>query len=287
MKKNLVYSITLSLILVSTWSFAQLTLPQPSPKASVMQTVGITDITIDYSSPGVKGRTIWGDLVPYNEVWRTGANAATNITFSRDVKISGTKIPKGKYSIFTIPGTTEWIIIINKDASASVGSYKQEEDLVRVKVKPETTTMNERMMFSFKNFDDNGARIDLDWEKLRVSFMVEVSTDEQAMESIDRTLNSTWRNYNNAARYMNDSKKDYNKALEYANQSISLKEDWFNVWVRAQAYAGLGKYKEALADAQKAKLLGDKNPDGFFFKDNVESAIKEWGSKANPTKSKM
>jgi len=272
---------------MSTYTLnAQLTLPQPSPKASVTQTVGITDISIEYSSPGVKGRTIWGELVAFDQVWRTGANAATTISFSRDVTINDTKVAKGKYSILTIPGKTEWTIIINKDAGASEGSYKQEEDALRIKVKPEATSMRERLTFLFSNYDNNGTRIDMEWEKIRIGFNVYVATDDQAMESIDRTLGSTWRNYNNAARYMIDNKSDYAKGLEYANQSVSLKEEWFNLWVRAQAHAGLGNYKAALADATKSKMLGDKNPDGFFFKDNVENAIKEWTPKANMTKSK-
>jgi hypothetical protein len=112
---------------------AQLQLPQPSPKASVMQNVGLTEITIDYSSPAVRGRNIWGELVPFNQVWRAGANAATKITFSKDVSIENTSVAKGSYSIFVIPGKTDWIIAINKDVTASEDAYKSENDIVRIK----------------------------------------------------------------------------------------------------------------------------------------------------------
>src|SRR5690606_32048204 len=120
----------------STGSYAQLQLPAPSPKASVMQTVGLTEITIDYSSPGVKGRTIWGDLVPYDQLWRTGANSATQISFSKDVTVNGTQVPKRKYPLFAIPGKTDWTLILNKNATASTCEYKKEEDIVRMTVKP-------------------------------------------------------------------------------------------------------------------------------------------------------
>jgi len=116
-------------------AMAQLQLPAPSPAAMVMQTAGLTEITVEYSSPGVKGRSVFGSLVPYNELWRTGANSATKINFSKDVTIEGNKIPKGKYSLFTIPGATEFTVILNKDLSASVDSYKKEEDVARFMAK--------------------------------------------------------------------------------------------------------------------------------------------------------
>lgn len=276
MKKLTATSTILSIYLFfSTGIFAQLQLPAPSLKASVMQTVGLTDITIDYSSPGVKGRTIFGALVPFDEIWRTGANSATKLTLSKDVTISGTKVPKGSYSIFTIPGKAEWTIIINKNSTASTSEYKQAEDIVRIVAKPEVATMRERLAFQIVDFDDSKGTIALEWEKVRVSFVVECATDEQAMENIKSSLGGTWRTYNSAARYMLE-KKDYETALKYANQSIQLTEDWFNVWVKASILSKMNKNKEAYELASKAKMLGDKNADGFFFKDQVDEALAKW-----------
>ncbi len=272
---NYTFTSLLLLLFVSTQNFAQLALPAPSPKASVMQTVGLTDITIEYSSPGVKGRTIFGDLVPYDKIWRTGANAATKITFSKDVTISGTKVAKGSYSVFTIPGKTEWTVILNKNASASADEYKKEEDAIRIMAKPEIAPMRERLVFQIVDFDDSKATVSLEWEKLRVSFALNLATDEQAIENIKSSLGGTWRTYNSAARYMMD-KKDYETAMKYANQSLQLSDEWFNNWTKANILSKMNKNKEAYELATKTKTLGDKNPEGFFFKDQVEKALAEW-----------
>lgn len=257
------------------FSAAQLQLPQPSPAASVTQTVGLTDITIEYSSPGVKGRTVYGGLVPYNQVWRTGANAATKISFSKDVTIEGNKVPKGKYSIFTIPSATEFTVILNKDLNASADSYKKEDDQLRVVAKTKPCEFRERLAFMFSNFTDSQTSIDFEWDKTRVSFNVNVDTDAQAAENIDKELGRTWRTYNSAARYHLDNKKDLETGMKYADQSISLKEDWFNTWTKAQLYSAMNKPADAYKYAMKAKELGDKSS-SFFYKDQVEKALVDW-----------
>jgi hypothetical protein len=275
--KRFMHSNTLLLLFIflSSGVFAQLNLPAPSPKATVSQTVGLTDISIEYSSPGVKGRTIFGDLVPYDKVWRTGANASTKITFSKDVSISGTKVPKGSYAILTIPGKTQWTVIISKNTTASVNEYKQEEDMVRLTVTPEAAPMRERLAFQFINFEDSKVTVSLEWDKTRVSFPVTLNTDEQAAENIKSTLGGTWRMYNAAARYALE-KNDLANALKYADQSLQLSEEWFNTWTKANILSKMMKNKDAYDLAAKAKTLGDKNPDGFFFKDQVEEALVKW-----------
>lgn len=275
--KNTLKCIALVLITLQlTNASAQLQLPQPSPKASVMQQIGLTDITIEYSSPAVRGRVIWGELLPFDQVWRAGANAATKITFSKDVTIEGTTVAKGTYSIFAFPGKTEWQIALNKDVTASEDSYKKENDVVRIKTTAVNTGVNrERLQYSFSDFDAENATINLEWEKMRVSFKVICATGKQAAENIDKTLSSTWNQYNNAARYYYDL-KDYAKAMEYVNQSIALSNQWFNNWVKAQILAAQGNAAEAYKHAVVAKELGDKNPDGFFFKTQVEKALVDW-----------
>ncbi|MCC7533077.1 MAG: DUF2911 domain-containing protein [Bacteroidia bacterium] len=282
--KRIIQLVAVALFAIQTVpTNAQLLLPQASPKASVMQQVGLTDMTIEYSSPAVHGRKIWGELVPYNELWRAGANAATKITFSKDVIIEGALVNKGSYSIFLIPTTQDWTVIINKDATASTGSYKQENDVIRFTVKPTQNAHVERLQYFFSNFTDDNAQVNLAWENICVSFKVMCYTSKQASENIDRALSSTWSQYNNAARYYYDQ-KNYDKALEYVNLSINLSNQWFNNWVKAQILNAYGKTKDAYTFALKAKELGDKNPDGFFFKSQVEKAIADW--KTTPTKKK-
>ena len=256
----------------------QLDLPRPSPFAKVVQTVGLTDITVDYSSPGVKGRKIWGGVVPLDQVWRTGANSATKVTFSKDVTVGTTKVPAGSYSLFTIPGADAWTVILNKNATASTREYKQAEDLVRVTgVKPVAIPLRERLAFTVADFSDNTANIDMEWEKVRVSLPVKLATDEQTAANIKGMTDGAWRPWNAAARYQFETKKDYDQALALVDRSLSLKEDWFNVWTKAQVLAAKGKTKEAHALAEKAKALGDKGPEGtFFYADDVKKAIAEW-----------
>jgi hypothetical protein len=146
-----------------------------SPKAEVMQTVGFTDIHIIYSRPGVKGRTIWGKLVPYDAVWRAGANEATKITFSSDVMVEGKKLKKGSYSFFVIPGVKEWTIIFNKVADQwGAFEYNESEDVLRVKVKTEKAVWQEWLSYTINKVSDTTAVIRLEWEKIKVPFKVEV-----------------------------------------------------------------------------------------------------------------
>ena len=277
-------------ILVTSSVSAQLVLPQQSPKSSVMQTVGLTEITIDYSSPAVKGRAIWGELVPYDKVWRAGANSATKITFSKDVTINNVLVPKGSYSILMFPDRIEWTVMINKDASVSAEAYNEEMNITKFKVLPYTlpsaavvtssasNMITERLTYSFSDFTNEMTKINMLWEKIRISFQVNVDTEKQSTENIERATNGIWGIYNNAARYYFD-KKEYDKALGYANQSIASSDLWFNNWVKAQILSAKGLNSEAYTHAAKAKEIGDRLPAGnFFFKAEVEKALVDWAA---------
>ncbi|MCC6684390.1 MAG: DUF2911 domain-containing protein [Bacteroidia bacterium] len=287
MKRKTIFTMLFALVGFAN-VYAQLQLPQPSPKAQVMQTVGLTDITIDYSSPAVKGRTVWGDLVPYDQLWRAGANAATKITFSKDVTIENVAVAKGSYSLFIIPSQSGWTIILNKDASASTDQYKQENDVVRVKTFPSTIPKRERMAFIFSNTTDDQTSIDLEWEMVKVSFVVKAATDKQAEDNIKSATSGTWRIHANAARYFLE-KKNLADATKQIDLALSLApNEWYAIWIKAQIQAELKEYKNAYANAVKAKTEGDKNPQGFFFKTQVEKAIADWKPKADaePAKKK-
>src|SRR5688572_4783798 len=255
---------------------AQLQLPAPSPAAKVTQTAGLTEMTIEYSSPGVKGRKIFGELVPFNKIWRTGANSATKITFSKDVTIEGIKVPKGTYALLTIPKEGSFTVLLSKNTDVSAEEYKTEDEVCRIEAKTKAIELRERMTFIFSNFNDQQTTIDLEWERTRASFNVTLGTDAQAKENIDKEIGRTWRTYNSAARYHLDNKKDLESGMKYVDQSISLKEEWFNVWTKAQLYNAMNNNTEAYRYALKAKELGDKAGDGFFFKDNVEKALIDW-----------
>ena len=260
----------------------QLDLPRPSPLAKVSQVVGLTEVAVEYSSPAIKGRKVWGELVPYDKLWRTGANVATKITFGKDVLVADQAVPAGSYAIFTIPGKTSWTIALNKNFNqGGTDQYDQSLDVLRFQAKPQAlTTSRERLAFIFSGTTESATSLDLEWEKLRVSFPIKAKTDEQVAMGINNLLNGAWRPYMNAARYLLEAKKDLDQAMKLVDQSISIKEDWLNVWTKAGILAAKGQYKDAYGLAEKAKLLGDQAPpQSFFFKADVEKALAEWKNK--------
>jgi tetratricopeptide (TPR) repeat protein len=259
----------------------QLELPRPSPLAKVSQVVGLTEVAVEYSSPAVKGRKVWGDLVPYDKLWRTGANIATKITFSKDVLVADKPVPAGSYAIFTIPGKTSWTIALNKNFNqGGTDQYEQSLDVLRFQAKPQALpTSRERLTFIFSGTTESVTSLDLEWEKLRVSLPIKAKTDEQVATAINNMVNNAWRPYMNAARYLLEAKKDLDQALKLVDQSLSIKEDWLNVWTKASILAAKGQYRDAYGLAEKAKQLGDKSPQNFFFKEDVEKALAEWKNK--------
>ena len=271
-------SLLLALLALAPCSaLAQLQLPRPSPAGKVSQTVGLTEISIEYSSPAAKGRKLWGGLVPYGEVWRTGANQATKITFSKDVTIGTTAVPAGSYALFAIPAANEWTLILNKDFNQSgSSSYKQDLDVARVQVQPKAIPHRERLTYVVSDFTDDSASVDLEWEKVRVSLPVKLATKAQAMANIKALTEGAWGPYNNAARYMLESTKDFDAGLQLVDKSLAAKEHWYNLWTKAQLLAAKGKYKEAMTYAQKSKQLGEKSPQGFPMADDVNKALKDW-----------
>jgi hypothetical protein len=270
------FMVTLGLLPVAIAQ--ELELPRPSPKASVTQTIGLTDVTISYSRPGVKGRVIWGELVPYDKVWRTGANEATTISFSRDVKIGGQNIPAGAYSLLTIPGKEEWMVVINKDANQwGSYSYDQTKDAVRVKVKPQMGPHQERMMFSFADVQLSSGTVELAWEKVRVSFVIETDTVNQAMANIKDALESDWVVPYRAASFVHmNNVGDKTEARKWIDQSVTIRETYWNMRLKAEILAAEGSIKEAIAIAEKAVQIGKENKDEPGEVAKTENQIAEW-----------
>jgi len=268
-------------ILCSNPAHAQLQLPRPSPGAKVTQTVGLTEITVEYSSPGVKGRKIWGAVVPYGEVWRAGANDTTKVTFSKEVTVGEKQVPAGSYALFAIPTATEWTLILNKDFNQGGSSkYNKDLDIVRVQVQPKAISPRERLAYLIGDFTDDTASMDLEWEKVRVSLPVKLNTSTQALANIKSMTDRAWVPYTSAARYILETKKDYDAGLQLVDKSLAIKEDWFNLWTKAQLLRAKGKTREAYSLAEKANQLGQKEPDRYFLADEVKKALVEWKGKS-------
>jgi hypothetical protein len=275
------------LMILAPCAFADITLPRVSQKATVMQTVGLTDVTINYCRPGVKGRTIWGELVPYDAVWRTGANEATTINFTQAVKINGKPLPAGLYSLHTIPGKTAWTIIFNKKAE-QWGSYEYDsaQDALRIQVEPKQGAQQEWMSLSFPDVSNDAATVELAWEKVRVPFRIEADTTTQALANIREALSGDVKEWNvpySAASYAFGAKLDNRAdAMKWIDQSVALKETFWNLRLKASMLDQVGKRKEAVAVAEKAVKIGKENKDNAGEIEKTEKQIAEW--KAAPGK---
>lgn len=249
--------------------------PRPSPDATVSQYIGITKITIDYSSPGVKERKIWDELVPYGEIWRTGANEVTSITFSDPVKINGNELLAGTYGIHTIPGANEWEIIFSKDTEIDGSSnYDATKDALRIKVKPEEHHYMERMTFLFADATENSVNVNLIWENLMVSFNVEVNTEELTLDKARKTL--SWVPSFQAAQYFLQKDKNLDEAMKWIEASTLLNEVYWNTKVKAQIQNKLGMKGKAIITMEKAIELGGKMESAPFDYDNMKKLLEEW-----------
>lgn len=255
-------------------------MPQPSPAAMVMQRVGLTDITVEYSRPGVKNRMIFGDLVPYNELWRTGANKATSIEFSTAAKINGQDIKPGKYSVFTIPGEDEWVVIFNKDTELwGTGGYTQRNDALRVRVASEEAPFTERFTISIDNMTDNSADLIMAWSTTKVVIPITTDTETFAKANMDKSLMDAARATRSAAEY-HAKAGDYDKAMMYIDQSIALNDYWYTNWMKAEMLAKSGDKKAAKKQAEHALEMGDayyeERNQPFTYKEGLMKEMKEW-----------
>jgi len=264
-----------TLMLVPAAWAQQLDLPRPSPKATVTQTAGLTDVTILYCRPSVRGRAIWGGLVPYDQVWRTGANEATTITFADDVTIEGTKLPAGTYGLFTIPGKDEWTVIFNKGAK-QWGAYehKQADDVLRIKVKPQATEFHELLTFAFPVVTTESATVAIVWEKLAVLFTIKVDTVDKVLAAARKAIDD-WRLPYRAATFCLDNNVNLAEARGWMDKSIAMKETMYNLAGKARFLALDGKKADAIALAKKAIAVG-KTADPKADTAMVDNLIKEW-----------
>lgn len=261
-------TLSFGLLLCST-SFGQnspVEFPAASPAATLKQKVGVTDVEVTYSRPSLRGRKMFGAMIPYGEVWRTGANTATRISFSSDVTLQGTKLAAGSYELFTVPGETEWTVIVQKlpeKASWGAYTYKAENDTARVKVKPVSIPLVETFAIGFDSLNDVGATLNLDWETTRVP--VKLGVDSVGMltpkikSAIDAGEGKTWTFYYGAASLLYNNGGDFNQALAWVDESIKLRADFpVNQLLKARLLAKLGRSSEAKTVAAQVVESGTK-----------------------------
>ncbi len=264
---------------VAAPAFAQgLEVPAPSSKAKVEQRVGITDFSVDYSSPSVRGRKIFGGLLPYDKLWRTGANACTKLSANRDFTFGGKPVPKGTYSVFSIPGSSSWTVILNKNIEiGGTDGYDTKDDVARIEVQPSTIPARERMTFLFSDSTDDATRLDLEWETTRVSIPIKVDTGAHVKASIDAAVADAWRPLYQSGRYLIENGGDVDAAIKYLDTSIGIQSNWQNNWWRAQGLAKKGRTADAIAAGERTLELGKGNTSfENVFKADVVKTIDGW-----------
>lgn len=251
--------------------------PRISQGARLTQVIGLSEVTIQYHRPGVKGREIWGKFLPYGQIWRAGANEPTLFTFSDDVTIEGKKLSAGTYRFVTIPTEKEWTVIFNTEVKNWGTIYEPKYDTLRFNVKPEWGTHEEWLSFSFTDLTSNSAKVVLAWEKARIGFKIEFNTLGKIQTSL-----GTWQVFNTTARYALTEKVYLNEAMSWVERSIALDKNQNNIRTKAELLAQAGKTQEAIATAEEALRIGkSKDPkfdDSQFAKD-VTKLIANWKAK--------
>lgn len=269
--------------LIAFSSFAQqIQMPQASPSAKIGQKIGLTDVTVDYSRPSVKGRKIYGELVPFGQVWRTGANGAAIITFSTDVQIDGKNVPKGQYAIYSIPNKDQWTIIISKETKlwGAIG-YTAENDLMRFTTASfKTSRKYETFEITFNNMTDNSAELSIKWEKTRVNFKISTEVDEIVMAQIkelviDKETQDPSMLYS-AANYYFTNQKDIPLALSWISKAVASDPKYWTMHLKAKIEMTLGLKTEAFESATKSKEMAieAKNPDYVALNNRLIKSIK-------------
>lgn len=240
---------------------ATLRTPRVSPNAVVTQTIGITDLTVTYCRPGVKNRVIWGELVPYDKPWRTGANEATNFTTTDPIEFGGQKLPAGSYALLTIPGKDEWSVVLNSEKELwGAFEYKPEKDVMRVKVKPRPAEAQEWMEFSFEDLTPTSANLVLRWEKLELAVPVSVDVNPivlgKARTAVASAKPDDWRTPYQAANFCLTNAVALDEGHKWLERSMSVQQTFQNLSLLARWQMKDGKRTDAIATAEKAIALG-------------------------------
>jgi hypothetical protein len=256
----------------------QLRTPAPSPSQMIRQDFGVSTVELNYSRPAIRGRKVFGDLVPFGQVWRTGANSATRIKFSDDVTVGGQALKAGEYAIFTIPGEKEWEIIVNKGTANWGTDYKQDLDLVRFKVPSMAMNMPvESFTMQFGNIKASSMDLQIMWDRTGVNVPITIDSDKKIMGQIDQLMNRDNRPYFAAAMYYMENGKDVNQALSWFDKAVEMNPNAFYMhYQRANALAKLGRKKEAMDASMKSmsQAKEQNNQDYVRLNEKLQATLK-------------
>ncbi|MFM1744651.1 MAG: hypothetical protein RLZZ630_588 [Bacteroidota bacterium] len=266
MKKSLILTL-LCASLAGSSSAQSLKVPAPSPSQTIKQDFALSNIELSYSRPSVKSRVIFGDIVPFGKVWRTGANSATTITFGDTVQVGGSRLVPGKYGLLTIPGKDSWTIIISKSTTTTgPESYKQEDDAARVEVKPiALSSAVETFTIQFADMKSTSCMLQLMWDRTLVQLPIQTEIDARIMKDIQRMVINDNRPYSAAANYYLENGKDLKLALEWFDKAIGNNPSaYWTIHQKANCQAKLGMKKEAVETATKSMALAKEDGDDHY-----------------------
>ncbi len=257
-------------VMTTTTVNAQLKTPAPSPLQTLKQAFALSDITIEYSRPSAKGRMVYGDVVPFGKVWRTGANNSTKITFGEDVKVEGADLKAGTYALYSFPNKDSWDLMFYKDLTlgGDVANYKKENEVLKITVKPSALTEKvETFAINVADITANSSYIELVWEKTRVAFKVTADIDSKIMKSIENTIIKDNRPYYQAASYYYENDKDLKLAAEWVDKAIANNpKAYWVVLLKAKIQYKAKDLKGASATAEQAKALAAADQDDTYVK---------------------
>jgi hypothetical protein len=279
--KKIYYLTSVAFICSMSSAVAQIKTPAPSPVCKISQEVGLGKVEIEYSRPSAKGRAVIGELVPYNEMWRTGANASTKINFTEDVTFGGVAVPKGNYALYTVPNRNEWELILYKNTTfwgTPDKDFVETDVAARVKAPAKSVKdVVETFTMNVGNITNSSADLQLMWENTSVSVPMIFNTDTKVLADIKAQMEGPSANtYYQSARYYYEEKKDMKQALEWADKSLEIGGDKF--WIlrlKANILGELGRYQEAIATAEKSTALAQKEGNADYPRMNTRS-IADW-----------
>lgn len=258
-------------------------IPADSPKSTVTQRVGLDDVTITYHRPNVQGRKIWGALVPYGKVWRTGADYPTFVTFAAAVMVEGKPLPAGQYALYTIPREKVWTIIFSKNLKLwGAFGYQEADDALRVEAQPASGEFTETFTIGFADLGDERATLTLQWERLKIPIRLTVDIHDRVLGYVKETIASGKADggtYWKGAKYLLKHQRELELAMQWIDKSIELQpNDWMNLWTKAQLLVARGDYRAALEYGQKALEKGKEKENAPYFPYEVtwQEEMKRW-----------
>ncbi|MFN3402587.1 MAG: DUF2911 domain-containing protein [Cytophagaceae bacterium] len=261
-------SLSVLFTLLYSSSFSQINIPRPSPLSTVTQKVGLADVSVTYSRPSAKGRKVFGDLVPFDKTWRTGANEPTKLTFSDSVTVAGNKLPAGEYGLYTVPGANEWKIILGNNPKISAGELKDDQIAASFTVKPEKLCASvETFTIDFTDLTTSSAFITLSWETTSVKFKIENEFDRKVMAEIQQKMDNSFVYYQAASYYL-ETNRDLKQALEWVNKATEKDPKFWQLHTKAKIQSKLGDCKGAAETAQKSIELAKAAKNDEYVKMN-------------------